>query len=138
MKAAERYNIRPSALILGKDSRKPWDRWDILLAKAYERFNEELCGQCGMPRYICHSSDRRIHFKLSRDECEANRVAESEQTRLTKAGVDTSGVRLGGEPYLLPDAVEAGLEFVDFRRAYLVEQAKIKGYLPEDYPVPTP
>jgi len=132
MKASIAHGVRPSSLILGKDSRKPWGRWDIVLAKAYQRFLNELCQQCGLPKYICHSDDNRIQFKVARDECESTKVSERAQSELSKKDHVTHGVRLFGEPFLTEDAEAEGVEFSDFRRPYLMERARKMGLIPEE------
>lgn len=135
MKASIAHQIRPSALILGKDSRKPWGPEDILLAKAFQRFQSEQCQQCNLPRYICHSDDNRIQFKLARDECAATQVAEREQARIAKDEKSHEhGVRIYAEPFLTEDAIEDGMEFSDFRRPYLLDRARKMGLLPEEEP----
>jgi hypothetical protein len=124
MKASIAHDIKPSALILGKDSRKRWGREDIVLAKAYQRFLGELCQQCGLPKYICHSDDERIQFKPSVDECNSSARAEREQADLAKQeGYKGYGRKVFGEPYLVKAAVDAGMEFSDFRRPYLKAEA---------------
>ena len=133
MKASIAHGIRPSALILGRDSKKRWTRIDILFAKAYQRFLNELCQQCGLPKYICRNDDNRIQFKLGRDECASTAVAEraSYAHSQKKDSKPMFGTRLFGEPYLTEDAVEEGLEFSDFRRPYYREQAKKQGLIEE-------
>lgn len=132
MKASIAHGIRPSALVLGKDSLKPWGKWDILLAKAYQRFLNELCQQCGLPRYICHSEDGRIQFKASRDNCESTAVAERIQEEMAKSDKRSYGVRVFGQPYLTEDAIAEGMELSDFRRPYLIERAKKMGLTPDE------
>jgi len=134
MKASIAHKIRPSALILGKDSGKPWGPWDILFAKAYQRFLNELCKQCGMPRYICHTDDNRIQFKSVRDECASAATAERAQEQMTKGDNRTYGVQVFAEPYLVDTAVKEGLELSDFRKPYLIERAKKMGLIPADTP----
>ena len=131
MKASIAHNIRPSVLVLGKDSRKPWGRWDIVLAKAYQRFLNELCQQCGLPRYLCHTDDNRVQFKVVRDECASTAASEKAQDKLREDGKKSYGVRLFGEPYLTDDAKAEGLEFSDLRKPYLTERAKKMGLIPE-------
>ena len=132
MKAAERFKVRPSVLILGKDSRKPWGRWDNVLVKAYERLLNETCKQCGLPKYVCHNDDNRIQFRLGRDQCEATATAEREQKRLRDSETVTFGLGVYGEPYLTDDAKEAGMELSDFRTPYFLDMAKRRGLIPEE------
>ena len=133
MKASIAHGIKPSALILGKDSHKPWSRTDIVLAKAYQRFLNELCQQCGNPKYLCHSDDNRIQFRVAYDECASNAVAEKEQARISKEQKSPKyGRNVYAEPFLTEDAVADGLEFSDFRRPYMLDRAKKLGLIPED------
>jgi len=132
MKASIAHGVRPTALVLGKNSDKPWGKWDVALAKAYQRFLNELCQQCGMPKYLCHSSDNRIQFRAAKDECEASIVAEREQEKMTSGDNKSYGTRVFGEPYLTDDAITEGLEMVDLRKPYLIERAKQMGLIPDD------
>lgn len=135
MKASIAHGWRPSVLILGKDSRKnKITRTDIVFAKAYQRYLAELCPQCGLPKYICHTDDNRIQFTLGREECASAAKAEkAEYERASKKGAKPQfGVRLFGEPKLTPDAEAAGMEFSDFRRPYYKELATKKGLISED------
>lgn len=130
MKASIAHGIRPSALILGRDSHKPWSRTDIVFAKAYQRFLNELCQQCGMPKYICHNDDNRIQFRVKRDSCASTAIAEREQERISEGKSSKQhGIRVFGDPYLMGDAIEAGMELSDFRQPYLIEQAKKAGLM---------
>ena len=132
MKASIAHKVRPSTLILKKNSRKPWGRWDIVLSKAYQRFVNELCVQCGLPKYICHNDDNRIQFKVSRDECASSAMAEKAQEELSKKEFKSYGIRVFGEPFMTIDAIEEGLELSDFRKPYFIEVAKKRGLIPED------
>lgn len=146
MKAAIAHGQRPSVLILGKGSKKPksakgylralyestvWDRTDIVFGKAYQRFLNELCAQCGLPRYICHNEDNRIQFDLHTDSCAA--MAKVEREQKNRGDADHFGERLIADPYLTDKAKAEGLELSDFRRPFLRELARKRGLLePED------
>lgn len=133
MKASIAHGVRPTALVLGKDSRKPWGRWDLTLAKAYQRFLNELCQQCGLPRHLCHGDDNRVQFRWVEDQCEAAKVTEREQAKRAESkDYKGYGVRLYAEPFLTEDAIAEGLEFSDFRKPYMIERAKKMGLIPED------
>lgn len=128
MKASIAHGVRPSALVLGRDSRKPWGKWDYLLAKAYQRFLGELCSQCGMPRWMCDNDDNRIQFAARENHCAAMAVAEKAQDAITskKNAQKRFGVQIIPEPFLTEDAIADGLEFSDFRRPYYRERARRK------------
>lgn len=137
MKASIAHGIRPTALVLGKDSKKGWNKWDTLLAKAYQRFLNELCQQCGYPKYLCHNDDNRIQFKLASDDCEATAMTERAQHEAAEAAKKSPnsqkfGERLYAEPFLSQDAIDEGLEPSDFRRPYLFDKAKRMGLIEED------
>jgi len=134
MKASIAHKIRPTVLILGKDSGKPWSRWDTVFSKAYQRFVNELCKQCGYPKYICHTDDNRVQFKAAKDECASAAVAERAQEQAANQDKRSYGVQTYGEPYLIEAAVAEGLELSDFRKPYLIERAKKMGLIPADTP----
>lgn len=118
-------------MVLGRDSRKKWGRWDFLLAKAFQRYQDELCPQCGLPVYICHSTDPRIEFKAVKDVCFASAQIEQiqEQNSKSKRKMEP-GARYVPEPKLV--GVEEGedLELSDFRIPYYTELAIRRGLIP--------
>lgn len=132
MKASIAHGIRPTALILGKDSGKSWSRYDIVFAKAYQRFLNELCQQCGGPRYLCHNDDNRIQYRIAYDECAATAVAEREQERISKGTAKMHGSQVYAEPFLTQDAIDDGMQFSDFREGYMLDRARKLGLIPEE------
>jgi hypothetical protein len=56
-------------MVFGRDSRKPWDKWDRLLAEAYQILEGERCGQCGYPVYICANESEDVQFHLTEQAC---------------------------------------------------------------------
>lgn len=133
MKASIAHAIRPTVLILGKDSRDSrWSEMDTMFAKAYQRFLGEVCQQCGGPKYVCNNSNNEIQFKLSPDYCASNAMVERKQHEDSKSDRKEFGTRYFGEPYLTPDAIAAGKELSDYRRPYLKEQAKLRGLIADD------
>ena len=132
MKASIAHSIRPTALILGKDSKKRWSRYDTLFAKAYQRFLNEICQQCGNPKYLCRTDDNRVQFKVAYDECAASAVAEREQAKIAKEKNPRHGTQVYAEPFLTEDAIADGMEFSDFRTPYLIDRARKLGLIPEE------
>ena len=134
MKASIAHGIKPTALILGKDSGKPWTPTDILFAKAYQQFLNELCQQCGRPEYICHNNDNRIQIDSKTDECEVKKVTERKQAELAEANKKNPlyGTAVYAVPRLTDEAKAEGVEFIDFRRPYYIERARRMGLLPEE------
>lgn len=117
-------------MVLGKDSRKKWNRWDFLLAKAFQRYEDEKCPQCGQPIYLCHNSDNQIEFRAVKDECLA--MAEVERANDSKGDKKKEhGVRYVPELKLRPADEGADLDPSDFRVPYYRELATRKGLIPE-------
>lgn len=63
-------------MVIGADSRKKWDDLDILIMSAYQVIKDEECGQCGMPRWLCHNSDPKLQVRVKYDECVAKRAID--------------------------------------------------------------
>ena len=140
MKANIAHGVRPTALILGKDSGKPWNRMDVVFAKAYQRFLNEVCQQCGLPKYLCHTDDNRVQFKPRKDECEATKVAAKAQRDWDREHEKNPvfGVRFVADPYLTDEAIAEGMEFSDFRVPYFMDRARAMGLIPTDQESATP
>jgi len=121
-------------MVLGRDSRKKWGKWDFLLAKAYQRYLDEQCPQCGMPVYICHSEDNRIEFKVTKDVCFATADVEAAQKRASKERGDRGaepGARFVPEPRIIPvEGAGDDLELSDFRAPYYRDFAIRRGLIP--------
>lgn len=124
IKASITFGKRPSTFILGTDSNKPWNKWDILIATAYQIMEEERCSQCGYPVYICHNESSEIRFALRDDTCFA-------KAKVEKRNDDDSSRTKYKKPFgqvLAPEAyTPSGEDFVTYRESYyLAEQAKRK------------
>lgn len=120
-------------MVLGRDSRKKWGKWDFALAKAYQRYLDELCPQCGMPVYVCHSSDSRIEFKIRKDKCFAAEQVEIAQRQASRQAGDKGpepGVKFVPEPNVLDlDGASEAMDISDFRRPYYRELAIRRGLI---------
>lgn len=105
-------------MILGADNRKPWSDLDVLVMQAYQIIEDERCGQCGMPRWLCHNADQRLMVRVKTDRCMARvEMDEFEEKRQEgkKKGEDEEGAAYP-EFYLRPDA--EGMDLVEFRALY--------------------
>lgn len=127
-------------MVLGRDSRKRWGKWDFLLAKAYQRYLDELCPQCGMPVYVCHSEDSRVEFKITKDVCFATAEVERAQKRESdKRGKNASpdfGMRFIPEPKIIepldPSTKrDPDMDLSDLRQPYYRAVAIRKGLFPQ-------
>lgn len=121
-----RWGKRPSSFILGVDGDGKWNKWDILVAEAYEIVQREKCGQCGLPRWICQNDSEDIQFKVHQDSCFAMQKKDDKETQLTKNDKKIpAGVVLRPEPY-----ARDGRDLADFREPYYRAIAK-RGEDPE-------
>lgn len=120
--------MRPSSLILGKDSRRPWGKWDLLLAEAYQILQDERCPQCGLPRYICNNDSQDVQFRIVEEQCVA--LVKRDEYEAKKYGKDTpkpNGTVLRPQPYIVNDAYE----LAELREPYYKAQyAKAEPDLP--------
>jgi hypothetical protein len=115
IKAAITGGVRPSTMILGANSRKPWDKWDRLLMAAYQILEGERCPQCGMYRWICANEDGDIRFRLEHDYCGARALVdrENDQNSRRQNYKQPHGETLRPEPY-----TASGADLSDFREPY--------------------
>lgn len=128
IEASVKFGVRPSAFILGKDSRKPWGKWDILLAEAYQILQDERCGHCGLPRYICHNTSERIQFRIAEDECvvveKKNSWMKSWESK--KENKDKPAPQLRHEAFTVDDS-----DLSDFRQPYYEDLLAKRNPTPE-------
>lgn len=109
-------------MILGVDSRKRWSKLDIVLAEAYQILENERCGQCGLPKYICQNASNDIDFHIEEEECHA--IAAKEKHEKRKAGRNKKsepkpGVAVTYSPYTL-----SGKPLTSYRGEYYEDRAK--------------
>lgn len=69
IKASLTAHVRPTTMILGEDNRKRWSDLDVLIMQAYQILEDERCGQCGLPRWICHNEDPKLQVRVLEDYC---------------------------------------------------------------------
>lgn len=122
-------------MVLGRDSRKKWGKWDFLLAKAFQRYQDEMCPQCHMPVYICHNDDNRIEFKVVKETCFATAQIEQVQEQNSKAKKKMEpGTRYVPEPKIISltddEDLQDDTDLSDFRRPYYQALAIRRGLIP--------
>lgn len=125
IETAKSWGIRPSAVILGRDSRRSWDKWDILLANAHQILENERCNQCGLPRYICHTEDEGVHFDVEVDFCGAKQeLARYEKNHGGKNGYTPPP---GSQLRPVPVMEDPERDFAELRTPYYqAEAAKLE------------
>lgn len=93
MRRAVEHHLRPTTFILHVQPHDPWDEYDFLLFEAYTLLQDELCGQCGMPRYLCHNDDRNLEIEILEDDC---------RTKVALHAYEEADRIAGGEDYKPP------------------------------------
>lgn len=108
-------------MILHTQPSKKWTTHDFLLLQAYQILQDERCGQCGLPRYICHNDDPRIRVRVEEDSCAIKGAVESRERMNSKNKnyVAPVGTQLQPEPY-----TSDGSDLVSFREPYYRAEAE--------------
>lgn len=77
----------------------PWTDADFRLLEAYQILQDETCGNCGHPIWLCRSNE--VLWAVRSATCQAERtVAEWRDGRTDKDGKST--VKEGTHPYSVP------------------------------------
>lgn len=63
-------------MVYGTSATGEWDKRDRNLLEAYQIIEDERCGECGNPVWLCRSDDSNITFKIEKDICFAKRAYE--------------------------------------------------------------
>ncbi|QIK61797.1 hypothetical protein G7068_16150 [Leucobacter viscericola] len=82
---------------------------------------QERCGQCGMPVWMCHDETGGVQFSIQEDECVAKREIDRRNDADSKKGKSAHGISLRPEPYYVDGAT--WLETRDTYYKTLVERA---------------
>ena len=108
LRSAVKLGQRPTAAILMEpDPNGEWSKVDYLLVDAYFTLDSEICSMCQNPIWLCHSTDNRIDFIVSKRTC----YAKAEQEDFEKG---PKGKNLSSGEYLISRA--AGIEGVNGER----------------------
>lgn len=93
----------------------PWTDYDFALIEAYQTLEDEKCGQCGNPVWLCRSDSNVFRFKVHKEACHATKALEeykdSKKPRGERAKAEDKkhwGEFYYTEPELLPPEKEAG------------------------------
>lgn len=89
VRAAIENKIRPTAILFQEQPNEPWTKFDFLLLEAYQMLQDETCGQCGNPIWICRNEfAANVGFKVKTIKCfakaELERHAEIQEKRGNK------------------------------------------------------
>lgn len=77
----------------------PWTPEDFKLLEAYQILDNEICGQCGNPLWLCHSEDPNLQFDVRVSTCNATNAIDSWRANQEKRN---KKVRPGENPFAVP------------------------------------
>jgi len=91
----------PTSVILHKQPTAKWSDLDWALLEAHRGLQNERCGQCGLPRWICHSEDGDLGFKGVDDTCFASKEIDTVHDKKSsgKNYKEPKGVRTHAEAF---------------------------------------
>lgn len=118
-------------MILHTQPGDPWTDEDFDLLEAYQILEQEKCVQCGLPRYVCHSSDDRIHFDVHEDTCNAKFEVERHEANLME---DENYERPKGTVMVPRPWMTDRSDFVTLRRPYYEAEAERHHEIDESHP----
>ena len=79
-------------MLVGADSRKPWDKMDRVIMLAYQTLQEERCPRCGSPIWLCDNDDQSLDVRIRRRTCYASDEIEAYRERYKDDG-DLGGLQ---------------------------------------------
>ena len=88
--------IRPSTVVVGGQPHDEWTDMDFRILEAYQIMQDEACGHCGNPIWLCRNEE--VMWAVKSDMCYADRALEEwhDKQRDSKG---KSGVKAGVHPY---------------------------------------
>ena len=78
---------------------KKWRKHDFLLIEALQIMEQERCGQCGLPRWMCHDETGKVQFRIEEDLCIVKRDIEIKNEQDQESGGKNHGISLQPEPF---------------------------------------
>ena len=70
-------------MVYGTTALGDWDKRDRNLLEAYQIIEDETCGECGNPVWICRAEDSNVQFSIEKDTCYAKRAYEEATTDMS-------------------------------------------------------
>ena len=107
-------------MIFQEDPRGEWRRHDFLLLEALQLMEQERCGQCGLPVWMCHDETGLVQFSIEEDECIAKRDVDKKQEVESKKDKKSHGINYYPRPFFVE-----GASWVEVRDAHYERQAEI-------------
>ena len=132
IKTAVRSNINPSAVMFNqRPKEKPqWSVYDVKLLEAYEILEEQTCGFCGQPRWVCDAREDANWFTFKADVgfCKGKQVKDQWESAERKLNQKEKSQLQDGEFLQLKPHVDGGFLYPDKRPADRPDRA---GWLKE-------
>jgi hypothetical protein len=64
-------------MVLGEQPTGPWKDADRKLLRALQILEDETCGHCGNPVWLCHSEDSNLLWEVRTQVCYAQKEVQS-------------------------------------------------------------
>lgn len=106
-------------MLLHSDPRGEWITHDFLLLEALQIMEQERCGQCGLPVWMCHDESGDVQFSIEEDECVAKRDTDIRREKEGDSKKAAHGVNYYPSPYFVNDA-----DWLSVRDGYYERMAK--------------
>lgn len=113
-------------MLFQEDPGKPWRRHDFLLVEALQIMEQERCGQCGLPIWMCHDETGAAQFSIDEDHCVVKRDIDLRYERDSKKDIKTHGVAFLPRPFFVD-----GKSWVEVRDSYYTRQQELAKELRE-------
>jgi hypothetical protein len=85
----------------------PWTSFDFILLEAYHTLQEETCGECGNPIWVCRNEDAtNVGFKVKTSKCFAKAELERWQEKEDKK--NSKKKSYGEYPYTVAYTYDGG------------------------------
>ena len=91
IRAAERFGVPPTVLLLNDRQPDKWTQIDKKLAIAYQILEDETCKDCGVPIWIGHSDDEHVVFEIKSRICYACAEVEGAQADAERRAAKRKG-----------------------------------------------
>lgn len=72
------------------------------MLEAYQVLQDETCGECGQPIWLCHSDDPNIQWSVKSNTCYATKALREWQDAQNKSKGKNSKPKHGQQPYVVP------------------------------------
>lgn len=101
-------------MLFRTDPSEPWKGVDFALLLALQIMEDETCGQCGHPIWICRSERADVYFSVDKMKCHAteairrkehNMLPRKQQEQVTKAEKAMWGVVHYAVPQIAKNSV---------------------------------